>query len=591
MKLFRQIPKEILILSAILVSCSRTDSNSQKQSSLPVFTKGNPEEFVGDGPSDMHLRDEDNVSRTALSDYILTPPATAEPRINGPKVYGERPGRPFFFRIPASGDRPMTFSAKGLPAGLKVDPETGFITGAVRKEGVWVVTLGARNDKGEATRELKVVIGDDIVLTPPMGWSSWNCCGSGVTEGIVKSNARAMYERGLVNYGWSYVNVDDGWGGLRGGKRNAVQGNRKFPDMGGLADYVHSLGLKFGLYSSPWCGTYAGYLGCSCDEEDGVPAWVRENRIDENCRIVRKADGSTEDASDEVHYFGKYSFVSNEVAQWVDWGVDYLKYDWGPMDPVSAKEMADAIHDCGRDIVFSISNSAFLAQAPYWTDFINCWRSTGDIRPTWESMSGIGFDMQERWAPYVHPGHWADADMLEIGNPRLMGHPGLSANEQYTHFSLWALLSSPLLLGCNIATMDDFTLSLVTNSEVIDVNQDALGYPATRIPDPLFYPGYRPDLDEEDYAIFEKPLEDGSVAVGLFNRKSEPITLGFDPYHLGIYREGAVIRDLWRQKDIAVMEGSWDRWETVVEPHGVVLVKVSPGIRPDDSRPQRYFVK
>ena len=580
MKLLRCILNRPLLFVAAFCLCPASCDrcvNVQGSGVLPVFTGSNPEEFVGDGPADLHLRDEDNVTMDALSEYILTPPAPAEPRINGPKIYGERPGRPFFFRIPASGDRPMTFFAKGLPAGLKLDPETGFITGAVRKCGTWEATVGARNAKGEAERELKIVIGDDIALTPPMGWSSWNCCGSGVTEGMIKANARALYERGLVNYGWSYVNVDDGWGGLRGGKHNAVQGNRKFPDMGALAAYVHSLGLKFGLYSSPWCGTYAGYLGCSSDEADGVPAWVKENRIDENCRIVRKADGSTEDAMEEVHYFGKYSFVKNEVAQWADWGVDYLKYDWGPMDPVSAKEMSDALRECGRDIVFSISNCAFLAQGPYWTDFVTSWRSTGDIRPTWESMSHIGFDMQERWGPYVRPGHWADADMLEVGNPRLMGYPGLNANEQYTHFSLWALLSSPLLIGCNLATADDFTISLLSNSEVIDVNQDPLGFPATRIPDPLMHPAHRSDIAYDDYAILEKPLEDGSVAVGLFNRTDKPISLGFDPYHLGVFGAGAVIRDLWRQKDIAVVEDGWDRWDTVVEPHGVVLVKVSFG--------------
>ena len=179
-----------------------------------------------------------------LSQYILTPPAPPTPRINGAKVFGARPGSEFLFAIPASGDRPMTFAAEGLPKGLSLDPSTGFITGRVKKPGTYLVKLTARNALGEATRELRIVIGERIALTPPMGWNSWNCWARDVTQEQVLSSARAMVESGLVNHGWTYINIDDGWQGRRGGRYNAIQTNDKFPDMKELSEQVHAMGSE-----------------------------------------------------------------------------------------------------------------------------------------------------------------------------------------------------------------------------------------------------------------------------------------------------------------------------------------------------------
>lgn len=219
-----------------------------------------------------------------LSQYILTPPAPPTPRINGAKVFGARPGSEFLFAIPASGDRPMTFAAEGLPKGLSLDPSTGFITGRVKKPGTYLVKLTARNALGEATRELRIVIGERIALTPPMGWNSWNCWARDVTQEQVLSSARAMVESGLADHGWSYINIDDGWQGKRGGKHNAIQPNTKFPDMKGLVREIHDMGLRVGIYSTPWIGTYAAHIGSYSDNPDGVNEWIKKGRHNEHYR-------------------------------------------------------------------------------------------------------------------------------------------------------------------------------------------------------------------------------------------------------------------------------------------------------------------
>ena len=490
---------------------------------------------------------------------ILTPPAPASPRVNGAKVYGARPGAPFLYRIPATGERPMRFYADGLPAGLKLDASRGIISGKLRKAGSWTVRLRAENRHGKGERMLKIVAGDDISLTPPLGWNSWNVWGNSVSQEKVLSSARAMVESGLADCGWSYINIDDGWQGVRGGKYNAIQPNSKFPDMKALADEIHSMGLKFGIYSGPWVGTYAGHIGETCDYADGTYDYIKKGL----CDSVYKLDRSRLDRK-SVRYFGKYSFVKADVRQWADWGVDYLKYDWHPNDAEHTVEMADALKESGRDIVLSISNSAPFVIAPVLAEHCQAWRTTGDIRDTWASVSKIGFGGQDRWAPYRRPGHWPDADMLVVGKvgwgPDIRDSR-LTADEQYTHISLWALLASPLLIGCDMARMDAFTIGLLSNTEVLDVNQDPLGVQAS-----LF-------ASENGCLCYVKPLEDGSLAVGLFNTGDAPARAGFSPRSFDM-RGKVALRDLWRQKDIAAI--AWDgSWDVEIAPHGVVLLKVS----------------
>jgi alpha-galactosidase len=183
---------------------------------------------------------------------ILTPAPGPAPTITGARIYGQRPGRPFLFTITATGDRPMTFGADGLPAGLKLDEKTGQITGSVNDPGEFTVKTHARNAQGAAQGSLKVIIGDKIALTPPMGWNSWNCWAGAVDQQKVLRSAKAMVSSGLINHGWTYINIDDTWQGPRGGEYHAIQGNEKFPDMKALCEQIHAMGLKAGIYSTPW---------------------------------------------------------------------------------------------------------------------------------------------------------------------------------------------------------------------------------------------------------------------------------------------------------------------------------------------------
>ena len=468
---------------------------------------------------------------------ILTPKPPPEPRINGPRIFGVRPGNPFLYTIPATGERPMTFAVKDLPTGLSVDEKTGRITGKVAAKGEHVVTLCARNARGPAEAKLRIVVGEKIALTPPLGWNSWNCWGKSIDDQKIRAAADGMAASGLVHHGWSYINMDDGWQGERKEPHGALQGNQKFPDMKALCDYVHNLGLKTGIYSTPWRTSYAGYAGGSADGPDG-----------------KRAPGGKRG-------FGEVPFHAQDARQWAEWGIDYLKYDWNPIDVEHTKAMTDALRACGRDIVYSLSNSAPFAQARNWAELSNCWRTTGDIRDTWASVSKIGFS-QDRWKEFAGPGHWNDPDMLVVGQvgwgPKL--HPTqLTPDGQYTHISLWCLLASPMLLGCDLKQLDEFTLNLLTNDEVLAVNQDPLGKQAAQL------------AKEGTAEVWAKDMEDGAKAVGLFNLGPAQAKVVAKWPALGL-KGKQLVRDLWRQKDVGVHD---EQFEADVPSHGVVMVKMS----------------
>jgi alpha-galactosidase len=462
--------------------------------------------------------------------YILTPPAPATPRINGASVYGARQGRPFLYRIPATGVRPMTFSAEGLPPGLQLDTQTGIITGIVGKESEFNVTLTAKNAHGEYSLPFKIIIGDKIALTPQLGWNSWNCWGVTVDEVKVQLAADMMVSTGLADHGWTYINIDDGWEAPERTAKGEIATNEKFPDMKALSDYVHSKGLKLGIYSSPGPLTCGGYTG-------------------------------------------SYQHEIQDAKSYASWGIDYLKYDWCSYGSIATDAgraelqkpyilMRKALDMVPRDILFSLCQYG-MGNVWEWGGQVggNSWRTTGDITDTWKSMTDIGFEQTVQWQ-HAEPGHWNDPDMLVVGwvgwGPSL--HPTrLTVNEQYTHISLWALLTSPLLLGCDLTKLDDFTLNLLTNDEVLAVNQDPLGVQAKRI------------IKMDPLQVWAKPLSDGSLAVGLFNMAPREINSTIKWQELGL--TGAQkVRDLWRQTDM----GSYtDSFSTMVLNHGVVLIKVS----------------
>ena len=482
---------------------------------------------------------------------VLTPQPKPHPRINGPSVFGVSPGAPFLYTIPATGDRPLTFSAANLPDGLSLNPTSGQITGSLNKKGDHRVMLKAKNSLGSTEKNFRIIVGDRIALTPPMGWNSWNCWASAVDQEKVMRSARALVTSGLINHGWTYVNIDDTWQGERDGKSRAIQGNKKFPDMKSLCADIHALGLKAGIYSTPWITSYAEHIGGSSDSPDG--AWTNELANKEHWRD------------------GKYSFASNDARQWAAWGFDYLKYDWNPNDLTHVKEMSVALKKTGRDIIYSLSNSAPFADAAQLSELANCWRTTGDIWDYWDKtdndwrygVSELGFS-QDRWAPYAGPGHWNDPDMLVVGRvgwgPKLH-QSNLTPDEQYSHISLWCLLSAPLMIGCDLEHLDPFTFGLLSNDEVLALDQDALGRQAIRA------------ATFGTVDIYKKELEDGGWALGFFNRGDKQETVLFNKLgRIGIPGK-LQVRDLWRQTDLPDADGSIS---VTIEPHGVVLLKLTP---------------
>lgn len=481
----------------------------------------------------------------AKEKYILTPQSPEHPIINNPLVYGARPGNPFLWTIMATGQRPMKFEASELPDGLKLDQTTGFITGKAKTKGEYKVLLKATNDKGRDEKEVLFKIGDEIALTPPMGWNSWNCWGLSVDDEKVRDAARMMNDK-LHAHGWTYVNIDDGWEAKERTKQGEILSNEKFPNFKALTDYIHSLGLKFGIYSSP------GHITCG-------------------------------------GHVGSYQHEEIDAKTWEKWGVDYLKYDHcGYLEIQKNSEeksiqepyivMRKALDKVNRDIVYCVGYGA--PNVWNWGEQAggNQWRTTRDITDEWNVVTAIGF-FQDVCAPATAPGKYNDPDMLVIGKlgkgwGEKVHDSYLTADEQYSHLSLWSILSAPLLIGCDMANIDDFTLNLLTNREVIAVDQDPLVAPAVKIM-------------TENGQIWYKKLYDGSYAVGLFHVdpyfilwdqdsaeaiQNETYKMQLDFSKLGIQGE-VTVRDLWRQKDLGNFTNNF---QADIPYHGVKFVKVTP---------------
>jgi alpha-galactosidase len=499
---------------------------------------------------------------------ILTPPPSPTPVIHSPAVFGVRPSHPLLFRLAASGAKPLHYAAQGLPEGCKLDPATGLLTGAIAKAGDYSVQVSVDNARGKTTQTLVLKVGDAIALTPPLGWNSWNCFASDVTAENIRQTGERLITTGLADFGWTYVNIDDCW--MRrpatndpvvqtkpewaktfeqaiGRKRirfnedqmigkvrddqGMILANQDFPDMKGLTDFLHGLGLRAGIYISP------GPWTCQC-------------------------------------FVGSYGYEEKDAAQFAAWGFDYLKYDWCGYKVVSDgatvadlrapyDKMKIALKQVNRDIVYSLCQ---YGRGEVWKWGAeaggNCWRTTGDIRDSWESITKIGFN-QAGLEQYAGPGHWNDPDMLVVGYvgwSKNLRPTYLSPNEQYTHISLWSLLSSPLLIGCDLTRLDDFTRNLLANGEVLAVNQDPLGRQAARL------------LQDGDVQVWAKDLADGSKAVGIFNLGEQPVTYKLALDKLGLNGKCA-LRDLWRQKDLGKESRTFT---THVNRHGVTLVKIAP---------------
>ena len=452
-----------------------------------------------------------------------------EPAIHGPRVVGTTPGRPFLFRIPATGKAPLKFAAKNLPEGLKLDENTGIVTGALKREGTTTATITVKGPRGKASRDLVIVGGiHKLALTPPMGWNSWNVWGTHVDAAKVRAAADAMVTSGLAAHGYCFVNIDDAWEGKRDAAGN-ITTNDKFGDMKALADYVHAKGLKLGLYSSPGPTTCAGYPG-------------------------------------------SYQHEQKDADTWAAWGIDYVKHDWCSMGSIytspTLAQMQDpyrimraALDRCSRDIVFSFCQYG-MGDVWKWGPEVggNLWRTTGDIDDSWSNMANIGFSQTVQHA-YTKPGCWSDPDMLVVGRLGWSANPRkthLTPQEQVTHITQWCMLASPLLIGCDMTQLDDFTLRLLTNDEVLDVNQDPLGHQARQV------------AVVDKTQVWARPLADGTTAVALYNLGREPAKVTAKWADLGL-KGRLPVRDLWRRKDAGLFA---DEFSAQLPRHGAMMLKV-----------------
>ncbi len=481
---------------------------------------------------------------------ILTPKPGPKPRINGPKVYGCRPGRPFIYRIPCTGKRPMSFSAENLPQTLRLDAATGIITGsAPEQRGEYAVILKAANSRGSMQRPFKIVVGDTLALTPPMGWNSWYIHYSRVTDGHMRRAADAMIESGMADFGYQYVNIDDCWmvkpddkdpmiGGRPRDADGAINSNLHFPDMKALADYIHAKGLKAGLYTSP------GPQTCQ-------------------------------------RYTGTYQHEQIDAEKFAEWDFDFLKYDWCSYGRVADGEeperfqkpyrkMGDILAKLDRDIVFNLCQYG-MGKVWEWAGSVggNCWRTTGDLGlEKGSELPGfyhIGLSNAQHWQ-HAKPGQWNDPDYILIGwvgNARKQaeGTPTtLTRNEQYSYMSMWCLMAAPLIFSGDMEKLDELTLNILCNAEAIEVNHDPLGKQA-------------PIIEKtEEYFVMAKDMEDGSKALGLFNTaeiQTDITVLWKDLDIEGPHR----VRDLWRQKDLGTYK---NQFEAKVPRHGVVFVRIFP---------------
>jgi hypothetical protein len=394
-----------------------------------------------------------------------------------------------------------------------------------KEKGTYVATLRVSNNRGESSRPFKIVCGDALALTPPMAWT---CFAGDASDERMRAAADALVSSGLSSHGWTYISINDGWQAGRDANGQIVS-NQKFPDMRALADYVHSKGLKIGLYSSPGPKTCAGWTG-------------------------------------------SYQQEKQDARTYAEWEFDYLTYDWCSYGQLFPKPthlemvkpfdiMHAALNKTGRDIVFSLGPSD-MGEVWKWAADVgaNSWRTGSDTGDSWPSISTNGF-CSAGLENYAGPGHWNNPGILALGQAgRSAGRArtGLQPDEQYTQVSLWCLLASPLVIGCDLAQLDDFTLSLLTNDEVLDVDQDELGRQAVRV------------AQHGQIEIWAKDLVDGSKAIGAFNRGGTDTETPVRWSDLGLTGP-QYVRDLWRQQDLGKMD---QQFSTRVRRHGVVLIRV-----------------
>lgn len=468
------------------------------------------------------------------------PPRTGRPFFTAPTVLGCSPGRPFAWRLPLAGARPMRFTVHALPQGLALDTESGVITGIVTEAGDYPLALTASNNLGSATVRVTLRVAEDcLLLAPLMGWTSWNSYGETVSQAKLEEAARLLDEAGFADLGYAYVNLDSGWQGRYGDNRY-ISPNAKFPDTKAMVDAIHARGLKAGIYSSPMLYCWGGEALPGCTQAPQDPKYARN-----------------------WWGIGKIRREVPNAEKWAEWGFDYLKYDWAPCDPEHAEAMKAALRKTGRDIAFCVTVEAGLADAATWKRICTSWRDNEDSKDSWRRLKQL-FTIREKdgagkpldvdaWLAHVSPGHYYDLDMLECG-PMIWnrGTNRLSRLEQHFGYTLRVIWRSPLQLSCRLDRLGEFDRALLMNPEVIAVHQDAGDFPLVR-------------LDETDgaaYRLYARELSNGRRAVAGFNLSDEPQTITYE------MERQAEVRDVWARQEL----GRLQRLELTLPPHGARLL-------------------
>ncbi|HLK41496.1 MAG TPA: glycoside hydrolase family 27 protein [Polyangiaceae bacterium] len=427
----------------------------------------------------------------------------------------------------SSGVGPASGSGRDAGSGADVGTSSGVGAGSGADAG---------GDSGASAGGTDAAPGV-VAATPPMGWNSWNTFQCNITEALIKATADAMVSSGMQAAGYEYVNLDDCWMNGRDSNGNLQWNASKFPSgLPALADYVHGKGLKFGIYETPNTVTCVGIYG-----------------------------GTSPSVA-----VGSLGHEAQDARTFASWGVDYLKYDLCQGKRSSFAVMRDALRATGRAIVFSINpgNGSNDLCPPNGSppdgsscgltlpSTANLWRIGFDISASWSSITSL-VDQDAPLSRYAGPGHWNDPDMLEVGNG------GLSADENRSHLSMWAMLAAPLLAGNDLRSMSSDTKATLTNQEITAVDQDALGAQATLVATP-----------QSGLQVWSKPLVGGNVrAVALLNRNSSSASISVDFTKIGLSSGAASVRDLWQHADLGMSMGSYTA--TSVSSHGVVVLRIA----------------
>ena len=440
---------------------------------------------------------------------IAVPPPfdQGKPHFNGASIFGATPNRQFMYAFPVRGERPLRFRAETpLPKGVTLSPQ-GILYGCAA-EGEYKLAITARNSLGTASLDFTLKVGEMMLgRTPQLAWTSWNALVNTINQQKILAQAHALVSTGLSARGYYSVNIDSCWQGRRDKKTLALLANRRFPNMKRLVEAIHGLGLKAGIYSTPMVIAFGS------------------NEFE----IFRGGSGYPLDPDYYTKPFGGCGvvhFETQDAAQWAHWGFDYLKYDWAKCDVEHARLMREALDKTGKDFLMSLTVKCSLDYIEEYPKYAQLYRSNGDTADRWETIVA-NILSADKWLPHTGPGKWYDLDMLALGKMSLertnkryefytpIQENRLTRDEQITHFAVWCFMPSPVQLSCDLTVIDEFTLNLVSNEELLALNQDSLGAMAVL------------ESDTNGLRVYRRKLSGNRTAFAFVNLAEEPRQLHY----------------------------------------------------------------